>query len=215
MVEATNPAAASYLSQGELARHSASPNSWSEGRSPGFPSPSRCATRPANVRRARPAVTCHDLLISKIRGPTSGGRFDDEPMRGPAHTALRPDCCVIGGFCRWGCWDPDWESPGSSGITQARQRLGVEVLERVFAAVAVPVADPLTRGARLAGRRSRPTRLCAPAGAGLAAPSLADPAYQRESSATVVAQPGAVDGSRNGAVGGCDDQGPGQVAGLG
>lgn len=54
---------------------------------------------------------------------------------------------------RWGCWDPGWRIPGSSGITQARQRLGVEPVQQVFAEVAVPVCEPLTRGAFSAGRR--------------------------------------------------------------
>ena len=54
---------------------------------------------------------------------------------------------------RWGCWDTAWQVPGSSGLTQARQRLGYQVLGSVFDRVAVPVADTLTRGAWLAGRR--------------------------------------------------------------
>ena len=54
---------------------------------------------------------------------------------------------------RWGCWDPEWEIPGSSGLTQARQRLGYQPVEQVFEAVAVPVVDALTRGAWVAGWR--------------------------------------------------------------
>jgi hypothetical protein len=54
---------------------------------------------------------------------------------------------------RWGCWDQVWEMPGSGGITQARRRLGSQPLEHLFQTVAVPVADTLTRGAWLAGRR--------------------------------------------------------------
>jgi hypothetical protein len=54
---------------------------------------------------------------------------------------------------RWGCWDQGWEIPGSSGITQARQRLGYEPLQQVFETVAQPVCETLTRGAWLAGRR--------------------------------------------------------------
>lgn len=50
---------------------------------------------------------------------------------------------------RWGCWDPGWEIPGSSGVTQARQRLGSQPLKHLFESVAVPVADMLTRGAWL------------------------------------------------------------------
>jgi hypothetical protein len=49
----------------------------------------------------------------------------------------------------WGCWDDSWSVPTSGGITQARQRLGYEPMAGLFAAVAVPVADELTRGAFL------------------------------------------------------------------
>ena len=34
----------------------------------------------------------------------------------------------------WGCWDESWSVPTSGGITQARQRLGYEPLEELFAA---------------------------------------------------------------------------------
>ncbi|WP_371825900.1 transposase domain-containing protein [Nonomuraea turcica] len=54
------------------------------------------------------------------------------------------------------CWDTRWESPGASGITQARQRLGHEPLKQLFSQVAVPVADMLTPGAT--GRRGRAAR---------------------------------------------------------
>jgi hypothetical protein len=54
---------------------------------------------------------------------------------------------------RWGCWDDDWEVCGSSGITQARQRVGLEPVKQIFETVCVPVAEELTRGAWLAGRR--------------------------------------------------------------
>lgn len=53
----------------------------------------------------------------------------------------------------WGCWDGEWTVPTSGGITQARQRLGSAPLRELFAAVAVPVAEELTRGAFLAGWR--------------------------------------------------------------
>ncbi len=49
----------------------------------------------------------------------------------------------------WGCWDARWGPPTSGGITRARERLGVEPLASIFATVAVPVADQLTRGAFL------------------------------------------------------------------
>lgn len=54
---------------------------------------------------------------------------------------------------RWGCWDRAWVMPGSAGITQARQRLGAEVVREVFERVARPVCEQLARGAWLAGRR--------------------------------------------------------------
>jgi hypothetical protein len=53
----------------------------------------------------------------------------------------------------WGCWDGEWTVPTSGGITQARQRLGSAPLRELFAAVAVPVAEELTRGAFVAGWR--------------------------------------------------------------
>ena len=49
----------------------------------------------------------------------------------------------------WGCWDDSWSVPTSGGITQARQRLGYEPVEELFAEVAVPVAEELTAGAFL------------------------------------------------------------------
>jgi hypothetical protein len=57
------------------------------------------------------------------------------------------------GLDRLGCWDADWEVPGSGAITRARQRLGDAVLADLFDAVAQPVADLLTPGAFLGGWR--------------------------------------------------------------
>jgi hypothetical protein len=53
----------------------------------------------------------------------------------------------------WGCWDYRWAAPTSGGITQARQRLGFEPVKELFAQVAVPVAEELTRGAFLGSWR--------------------------------------------------------------
>lgn len=53
----------------------------------------------------------------------------------------------------WGCWDGSWVVPTSGGITQARQRLGHEPVKELFAQVAVPVADELTRGGWLGSWR--------------------------------------------------------------
>jgi hypothetical protein len=54
---------------------------------------------------------------------------------------------LAGTLTGWGCWDSAWAVPTSGGITQARQRLGWAPLADLFAAVARPVADQLTRGA--------------------------------------------------------------------
>jgi hypothetical protein len=54
---------------------------------------------------------------------------------------------LAGALGSWGCWDARWGPPTSGGITRARERLGSEPLAGVFARVAVPVADQLTRGA--------------------------------------------------------------------
>ncbi len=53
----------------------------------------------------------------------------------------------------WNCWDARWAAPTSGGITRARERLGFEPLRDIFARVAVPVADQLTRGAFLGAWR--------------------------------------------------------------
>jgi len=49
----------------------------------------------------------------------------------------------------WGCWDESQASVTTGGITQARQRLGHEPVEQLFAQVAVPVATEDTPGAFL------------------------------------------------------------------
>jgi hypothetical protein len=56
---------------------------------------------------------------------------------------------LAGTLGAWGCWDAKWGPPTSGGITRARERLGFEPLRDIFAQVAVPVADQLTRGAFL------------------------------------------------------------------
>jgi hypothetical protein len=48
----------------------------------------------------------------------------------------------------WGCWE-GWEVPTKGAVTQARQRLGPEVVAEVFSQVAVPVAGLDTAGAFL------------------------------------------------------------------
>ena len=60
---------------------------------------------------------------------------------------------VTGSLSEWGCWNAAWPVPTSSAITQARKRLGREVLRDLFYRVAEPVAERETRGARLRGWR--------------------------------------------------------------
>jgi hypothetical protein len=60
---------------------------------------------------------------------------------------------LAGTLGSWGCWDARWGPPTSGGITRARERLGPEPLRDIFARVAVPVADLLTRGAFLGAWR--------------------------------------------------------------
>jgi hypothetical protein len=50
-------------------------------------------------------------------------------------------------------WSGSWRVPSTSAIAQARQRLGPEPLRELFERCAVPVAEPGTKGAWLAGRR--------------------------------------------------------------
>jgi hypothetical protein len=56
---------------------------------------------------------------------------------------------VTGSLSRFGCWDASWQAPTSSGISQARKRLGRAVMADVFEGVAAPVATADTRGAWL------------------------------------------------------------------
>jgi hypothetical protein len=56
---------------------------------------------------------------------------------------------VTGSLSRFGCWNASWKVPTSSGISQARLRVGWRVLADVFEGVAAPVASRSTRGAWL------------------------------------------------------------------
>jgi hypothetical protein len=60
---------------------------------------------------------------------------------------------VTGALSRFGCWDASWEVPTSSGITQARRRVGAGVLADVFEGVAQPVGTASMRGVWLRGWR--------------------------------------------------------------
>jgi hypothetical protein len=56
---------------------------------------------------------------------------------------------VTGSLSRFGCWNASWKVPTSSGISQARKRVGARVMADVFEGVAQPVATMSTRGAWL------------------------------------------------------------------
>jgi hypothetical protein len=56
---------------------------------------------------------------------------------------------VTGSLSRFGCWNASWTVPTSSGISQARQRVGWRVMADVFEGVAQAVATSDTRGAWL------------------------------------------------------------------
>jgi hypothetical protein len=65
--------------------------------------------------------------------------FPDEPQDEVAAK-------VTGSLSAFGVWDAGWEPPTSSAITQARKRIGPEVIRRVFEMVAAPVAEYSTPG---------------------------------------------------------------------
>ncbi|MET8402721.1 IS4 family transposase [Streptomyces sp900116325] len=79
---------------------------------------------------------------------------------------------VTGSLSEFGVWDAAWEPPTSSGITQARKRLGRDVL-RTFYRVAEPLATGETRGAWL-----RQWRLTAIDGFDLDVPDTAENAAE-------------------------------------
>jgi hypothetical protein len=56
---------------------------------------------------------------------------------------------VSGSLSRFGCWNASWTVPTSSGISQARKRVGAAVMADVFTGVAQTVATMSTRGAWL------------------------------------------------------------------
>jgi Insertion element 4 transposase N-terminal len=56
---------------------------------------------------------------------------------------------VTGSLSRWGCWDASWSVPTASGITQARKRLGRNVMAEVFEGVVEPVGPCSPGGAWL------------------------------------------------------------------
>ena len=63
---------------------------------------------------------------------------------------------VTGSLSEWGAWDASWSVPTAGGISQARKRLGRDVLREVFERVCGPVAgDVGVMAGRLATGRSR------------------------------------------------------------
>jgi hypothetical protein len=56
---------------------------------------------------------------------------------------------VTGSLSGWGCWSASWPVPTASAISQARKRLGRDVIKDLFYRVAEPVAERDTRGALL------------------------------------------------------------------
>ncbi len=56
---------------------------------------------------------------------------------------------MTGSLSDWGCWNAAWSVPTASGITQARKRLGRDVMPEIFEGVAEAVATADTRGAWL------------------------------------------------------------------
>lgn len=53
---------------------------------------------------------------------------------------------MTGSLSDWGCWNAAWSVPTASGITQARKRLGRDVMPEIFEGVAEAVATADTRG---------------------------------------------------------------------
>jgi hypothetical protein len=80
---------------------------------------------------------------------------------------------VTGSLSEFGIRDAEWEPPTSSGITQARKRLGRDVLRETFYRVAEPAATAETRGAWL-----RQWRLTAVDGFDLDLPDTAENAAE-------------------------------------
>lgn len=100
-----------------------------------------------------------DAVDAAVAGCGAGAKRSDGKL--PAHVTayLTMGLClfaeddyeevatkVTGSLDRWGCWNASWSVPTASAITQARKRLGPQVLAEVFEAVAAPVAEPVAPG---------------------------------------------------------------------
>jgi hypothetical protein len=108
------------------------------------------------------SAVSRDVVDAAVAGRGVGARRSDGTL--PPHVvayltmalSLFPDddyeevaAKVTGSLSRFGCWDASWSVPTSSGITQARKRLGRLVMADVFEGVAQVVATADTRGAWL------------------------------------------------------------------
>lgn len=60
---------------------------------------------------------------------------------------------LTGGLQYLGTWRREWRMPGPSGLCQARQRLGPDVMRELYERVAGPCAMRSAKGAWLGGRR--------------------------------------------------------------
>lgn len=100
-----------------------------------------------------------DAVDAAVAGCGAGAKRSDGKL--PAHVTayLTMGLClfadddyeevatkVTGSLDRWGCWNASWSVPTASAITQARKRLGPQVLAEVFDSVAAPVAEPVVPG---------------------------------------------------------------------
>lgn len=103
-----------------------------------------------------------DVIDVAVAAHGVGARRSDSKL--PAHVVayltmglcLFPDddytevaAKVTGSLSRFGCWNASWTVPTSSGISQARKRVGPAVMADVFTGVAQAVATMSTRGAWL------------------------------------------------------------------
>jgi hypothetical protein len=108
------------------------------------------------------AAVGRDVVDAAVAAHGVGAKRNDGKL--PAHVtayltmalSLFPDddyeevaTKVTGSLSAWGCWDAAWSVPTASGISQARKRLGRNVMPEIFEGVAEPVATTFTRGAWL------------------------------------------------------------------
>lgn len=105
-------------------------------------------------------------LIEEVLSQT--GRREQRSRLLPAHVVVRfcQAMCLfygddyeevmrklVGALQSMRSWSGNWQVPTTSAVTQARQRLGSEVLRVLFERAAIPVAGAGTKGAWLRSRR--------------------------------------------------------------